>query len=56
MFEAVGSKVNRLIRVRYGPLRLPPRLRRGHTLELAPPDVKTLLETVLGTVENNIDK
>lgn len=56
MFEAVGSKVNRLIRVRYGPLRLPPRLRRGHTLELAPPDVKTLLETVSGTVENNIDK
>ncbi|MDR3352854.1 MAG: pseudouridine synthase [Zoogloeaceae bacterium] len=46
MFEAVGHKVSRLIRVRYGPLYLPPRLRRGQALELAAPEVKALLRTL----------
>jgi 23S rRNA pseudouridine2605 synthase len=43
MFEAVGLMVSRLMRVRYGPLQMPPRLKRGMTLELSPEDVKQLL-------------
>ncbi|MDR1889081.1 MAG: pseudouridine synthase [Zoogloeaceae bacterium] len=44
MFEAVGSKVSRLIRVRYGPFQLPPRLKRGHCLELEEAEVKRLMQ------------
>lgn len=34
MFEAVGVRVSRLIRVRFGPFRLPPGLKRGQWREL----------------------
>jgi 23S rRNA pseudouridine2605 synthase len=34
MFEAVGLTVSRLIRVRYGPVELPPRLKRGMWMEM----------------------
>ncbi len=34
LFASQGLVVNRLIRVRYGPVELPPRLRRGHWREL----------------------
>lgn len=43
LFEAVGFTVSRLIRVRYGPLQLPPRLKRGQIEELQPAEVKQLL-------------
>jgi 23S rRNA pseudouridine2605 synthase len=43
LFEAAGSKVSRLIRVRYGPFVLPPRLKRGRTLELEEAEVKRLI-------------
>ena len=43
MFEAVGVFVSRLMRVRYGPLALPPSLKRGQVLELAEGEVKRLL-------------
>jgi 23S rRNA pseudouridine2605 synthase len=43
LFEAVGVTVSRLMRVRYGPFVLPPRLRRGHVLELDEKDVRRLL-------------
>ncbi|MDR1662448.1 MAG: pseudouridine synthase [Azoarcus sp.] len=43
LFEAVGVTVSRLMRVRYGPFVLPPRLRRGHVLELGEKDVRRLL-------------
>jgi 23S rRNA pseudouridine2605 synthase len=43
MFEAVGGKVSRLIRVRYGPFVLPPRLKRGRTLELEEAEVERLI-------------
>lgn len=43
MFESVGLMVSRLMRVRYGPVHMPPRLKRGMTIELTPGDVKDLL-------------
>jgi 23S rRNA pseudouridine2605 synthase len=46
MFEAVGVTVSRLMRVRYGPLILPPQLRRGQHKELAENDVKALMATL----------
>jgi len=42
LFEAVGCKVSRLIRVRYGPFVLPPRLKRGRCLELTEEEVRGL--------------
>jgi 23S rRNA pseudouridine2605 synthase len=43
MFEAVGVTVSRLMRVRYGPIALPPRLKRGMCGELEPTEVAALL-------------
>ena len=43
MFEAVGCTVSRLIRVRYGPIGLPPQLKRGMTKELAEEEVKAFV-------------
>ncbi len=44
MFEAVGLTVSRLIRVRYGPVNMPPRLRRGQCRDLEPGEVQALLK------------
>jgi 23S rRNA pseudouridine2605 synthase len=46
MFEAVGVTVSRLMRVRYGPVQLPSRLKRGMTMELDPAEVATLLKQI----------
>lgn len=46
MFEAVGSTVSRLIRVRYGSFTLPPWLKRGQARELDEVQVKRLLKDV----------
>jgi len=46
MFEAIGLMVSRLLRTRYGPLRLPPQLKRGQQRELTPQEVKQLLDAV----------
>ncbi len=46
MFEAVGLMVSRLMRVRYGPAQLSPRLRRGQYRDLEPGEVHELLKTV----------
>jgi len=43
LFEAVGRKVSRLLRVRYGPVELPRDLRPGNWIEL---DGKTVAEIV----------
>ncbi len=48
MFEAVGLMVSRLLRTRYGPLTLPPQLKRGQQQELKPDEVKALV-TAVGT-------
>jgi len=44
MFETLGLMVSRLIRVRYGPVILPPRLKRGAAMELEEEEVKKLLD------------
>ncbi|OAJ71070.1 23S rRNA pseudouridylate synthase B [Methylobacillus sp. MM3] len=44
MFEAIGLMVSRLMRVRFGPISLPSRLKRGQMLELPPQEVAELLE------------
>lgn len=44
MFEALGLTVSRLMRVRFGLINLPPRLKRGQTLDLEPVEVKRVLE------------
>ena len=43
MFDAVGVTVSRLMRVRYGPIHLPPQLKRGQCRELSEGEVKSLL-------------
>lgn len=42
MFEAVGLTVSRLMRVRYGPVELPARLKRGMWMEMAEADACAL--------------
>lgn len=44
MFQALGLTVSRLMRVRYGVVRLPPRLKRGQAEELAPEEIRQLLD------------
>ena len=44
LFEAVGHPVGRLVRTAYGPLVLPPSLRRGQTRELESEEVAVLAE------------
>lgn len=43
MFEALGVTVSRLLRVRFGPFRLPPRLKRGQWLELEGAELRALV-------------
>lgn len=47
LFEALGITVSRLMRVRYGPVALPPRLRRGMWMELSPEEVSRLFQIPL---------
>jgi 23S rRNA pseudouridine2605 synthase len=44
IFEALGLTVSRLIRVRFGVVALPPRLKRGQVSALPAAEVKQLLE------------
>ncbi len=44
MFEALGFMVSRLIRVRFGILALPPRLKRGQWMELDPAETARVLQ------------
>tara|TARA_Y100001936_G_C16057805_1_gene662207 strand:- start:1167 stop:1961 length:795 start_codon:yes stop_codon:yes gene_type:complete len=40
IFETIGITVSRLIRIRFGIIKLPPRLRRGHSIELSQAEVE----------------
>jgi len=42
MWEALGYQVSRLMRIGYGPIELPSRLRRGKYMTLAPSEVRLL--------------
>lgn len=55
MFQAAGLMVSRLLRVRYGNVRLPPRIKRGQLLELELPQVNALLTSV-GLMESPKEK
>ncbi len=44
MFEAIGVTVSRLMRIRFGPFRLPPRLHRGQWQELHGRELAVLLK------------
>lgn len=44
LFEAFQKPVSRLIRVRFGPVSLPPRLKRGQMMHLGAKEVTALLE------------
>lgn len=44
LFEALGLQVSRLMRIRFGTVSLPSRLKRGQMLELEPAEVRELLE------------
>ncbi|MFN0038040.1 MAG: 23S rRNA pseudouridine(2605) synthase RluB [Burkholderiales bacterium] len=44
MFEALGIQVSRLMRVRFGMVSLPPRLKRGTWIELKEAEISELLE------------
>lgn len=46
MFAAVGVTVSRLMRVRYGPVGLPPQLKRGQYRELEEAEVKALMNVL----------
>ena len=46
LFEALGLTVSRLMRVRFGTVTLPPRLKRGQYVELAPREVQHLLASL----------
>lgn len=51
MFEAVGLTVSRLMRVRFGPINLPPRLKRGKSLELDETETRRLLDLVASQID-----
>ena len=53
MFEAVELTVSRLMRVRFGPINLPPRIKRGKWLELSEKEVRRLLN-MIGTDKSDI--
>ena len=47
MFEAIGLTVSRLMRVRFGPVNLPPRIKRGQWLELDEKETRRLLSLLI---------
>ncbi len=49
IFDAVGLTVSRLVRIRFGPVALPPRLVRGRSIELDEADVRSLVRIVRET-------
>jgi 23S rRNA pseudouridine2605 synthase len=54
MFEAVGLMVSRLMRVRYGPVLLSPRLKRGQCRDLEPGEVQELFKLLPPERKTNV--
>jgi 23S rRNA pseudouridine2605 synthase len=46
MFAAIGTTVSRLMRTRFGPFELPPRLKRGQWMKLEPDAVKVAMQAL----------
>ena len=46
LMESQGLQVSRLMRVRYGSIRLPSWLKTGHTTELNEKEIKRLIQTI----------
>ena len=44
MFESLGMTVSRLIRIRFGDIKLPPHVQRGMTIELGQNEVRKILK------------
>jgi 23S rRNA pseudouridine2605 synthase len=44
MFESLGMTVSRLIRIRFGDIKLPPHVKRGMTIELGQNEVRKILK------------
>jgi 23S rRNA pseudouridine2605 synthase len=57
LFEALGLMVSRLIRTRYGVISMPPQLKRGQTMELAPEELNKLMTAagMMGGTARNTD-
>ncbi|MGH8700801.1 MAG: pseudouridine synthase [Burkholderiales bacterium] len=55
LFAALGLSVSRLMRLRFGPVTLPPRLRRGQYVELPPREVQSLLASLESPPNPNPD-
>ena len=56
LWEAVGYEVSRLIRVAYGPISLPRKLRRGKYQALSPPQVRLLYLCAGMKVPNDVHR
>jgi 23S rRNA pseudouridine2605 synthase len=54
-FEALGLQVSRLMRVRFGIINLPPRIKRGMMAELGEGEVKMILDWV-GLTDQFVEK
>lgn len=52
MFAAIGLTVSRLMRVRFGPVNLPPRIKRGQWLELDVKETKRLLSLIAAATQD----
>lgn len=56
MFEAIGVTVSRLMRVRFGPINLPPRIKRGQWMELNEKETRRLLALLARRQSGNSDR
>jgi len=56
MFETIGVTVSRLMRVRFGPINLPPRIKRGQWLELSEKEIRRLLALLARRLPENSDR
>lgn len=56
MFEALGVTISRLMRVRFGPINLPPRIKRGQWMELNEKETRRMLALLARRQSGNSDR